>query len=71
MLSTLPLRMVCISLAAPALLSFTAVGTSSTMFTSSESLAVVPLLSVTVTLKDSLRLLVPLAVGWFSLSLRV
>ncbi|MNY80642.1 hypothetical protein D3C86_2217860 [compost metagenome] len=53
------------------MLSFTAVGTSSTIFTSSESVAVVPLRSVTVTLKDSLRLLVPLALRWFSLSLRV
>ncbi|MOA69535.1 hypothetical protein D3C78_1977860 [compost metagenome] len=53
------------------MLSLTAAGTSSTMLTSSESVAVVPLLSVTLTANDSLRLLVPLAVGWFSLSLRV
>ncbi|MNQ88694.1 hypothetical protein D3C85_1039740 [compost metagenome] len=52
-------------------LSGLAAGTSSTMLTSSESVAVVPLLSVTLTANDSLRLLMPLAVGWFSLSLRV
>ncbi|MNG21867.1 hypothetical protein D3C84_1062830 [compost metagenome] len=63
MVSTLPVRVSCVSLAVTALVSLTAFGTSSTMFTSIEPLAVLPSVSVAVTVKLSLRLFVSLAVG--------
>ncbi|MNN35908.1 hypothetical protein D3C81_1497760 [compost metagenome] len=68
---TLPVRVSKVSDAVPALLSSTAFGKSSTMFTSSVALAVVPLSSTTVTANCSGRLFAPLAVGWASLSTRV
>ncbi|MNR41625.1 hypothetical protein D3C85_1600330 [compost metagenome] len=71
LLSTLPLRVSRVSEAVEALLSYTALGRSSTMFTSRLPVAVVPLSSTTVTANCSGRVLAPLAVGWASLSLRV
>ncbi|MNG27061.1 hypothetical protein D3C84_1121330 [compost metagenome] len=71
LLSTLPLRVSRVSEAVEGLLSPTALGRSSTMLTSSEPVAVVPLSSTTVTANCSGRVLVPLAVGCASLSLRV
>ncbi|MNR24313.1 hypothetical protein D3C85_1430090 [compost metagenome] len=70
LLSTLPLRVSRVSEAVP-LLSPTALGRSSTMFTSSEPVAVVPLSSTTVTANCSGKVLAPLAAGWASLSTRV
>ncbi|MNN50988.1 hypothetical protein D3C81_1783500 [compost metagenome] len=71
LVSTLPLRVSRVSEAVDALLSSTPFGKSSTMFTSREPVAVVPLSSTTVTANCSGRLLAPLAVGCASLSLRV
>ncbi|MNC67735.1 hypothetical protein D3C75_1182600 [compost metagenome] len=71
LLSTLPLRVSRVSEAVDALLSFTPLGRSSTMFTSSEPVAVVPLSSTTVTANCSGNVLAPLALGWASLSLRM
>ncbi|MCY1358084.1 hypothetical protein D9M69_446020 [compost metagenome] len=71
LVSTLPLRVSWVSEAVDALLSYTPFGRSSTMFTSREPVAVVPLSSTTVTANCSGRVLAPLAVGWASLSLRV
>ncbi|MNZ98231.1 hypothetical protein D3C78_1175080 [compost metagenome] len=48
-----------------------ALGKSSMMLTLICPVAVSPLLSIATTLKFSVRLLAPLAVGWASLSLRV
>ncbi|MNV96903.1 hypothetical protein D3C71_1919550 [compost metagenome] len=70
LVSTLPLRVSRVSEAVP-LLSPTALGRSSTMFTSREPVAVVPLSSTTVTANCSGRVLAPLAVGCASLSFRV
>ncbi|MNJ66626.1 hypothetical protein D3C77_627170 [compost metagenome] len=49
----------------------TALGTSSTIFTSIVALAELPSLSMATTLMLSFRLLMPLALGWFSLSSKV
>ncbi|MCY1436450.1 hypothetical protein D9M71_525760 [compost metagenome] len=49
----------------------TTLGTSSMMFTSRVALAELPSLSVATTVIASFRLLVPLALGWFSLSSKV
>ncbi|MNF82151.1 hypothetical protein D3C84_644500 [compost metagenome] len=49
----------------------TTAATSSTMFTSRVAWAVLPSLSVAVTVMGSLRLLMPLAFAWFSLSSKV
>ncbi|MNP58189.1 hypothetical protein D3C76_1530830 [compost metagenome] len=70
LLSTLPLSVSRVSEAVP-LLSPTALGRSSTMFTSSEPVAVVPLSSTTVTANCSGKVLAPLAAGWASLFTRV
>ncbi|MNN77566.1 hypothetical protein D3C81_1940410 [compost metagenome] len=71
LLSTLPLNVSWVSEAVLALLSYTPFGRSSTMLTSSEPVAVVPLSSTTVTANCSGKVLAPLAVGWASLSFRV
>ncbi|MNN69329.1 hypothetical protein D3C81_1851120 [compost metagenome] len=70
LVSTLPLRVSRVSEAVP-LLSFMPFGRSSTMLTSSEPVAVVPLSSTTVTANCSGKVLAPLAVGCASLSFRV
>ncbi|MNY03333.1 hypothetical protein D3C86_1359450 [compost metagenome] len=71
LVSTLPLRVSRVSEAVLVLLSSTPLGRSSTMFTSSEPVAVVPLSSTTVTANCSGKVLAPLAVGCASLSFRV
>jgi hypothetical protein len=71
LVSTLPVRVSRVSDAVLALLSLTALGTSSMMLTSSEPVALSPLLSPAVTVKCSLRLLAPSPAGWASLPLRV
>ncbi|MNC54726.1 hypothetical protein D3C75_1042210 [compost metagenome] len=67
---TLPIRVTLFSLAVP-LVSFTAVGTSSTICTLRVLLVVSLSLSTRVTAKSSNRLLLPFAVGCASLSSRV
>ncbi|VVO38667.1 hypothetical protein PS834_05604 [Pseudomonas fluorescens] len=69
--STLPLRMSWLSEATPPGLSSKAFGTSSTTLTSNVPVAPLLLLSVAVTVNDSLMLLVPAPVGWLSVPLRV
>ncbi|MNJ59515.1 hypothetical protein D3C77_552020 [compost metagenome] len=71
LLSTLPVRVSWFSVAVTALVSPAAVGTSSTIFTSIEPLAVLPSVSVALTVKLSPKLLVPLALGCASLSSKV
>ncbi|MNN19433.1 hypothetical protein D3C81_1326760 [compost metagenome] len=71
LLSTLPLRVSRVSEAVLVLLSSTPLGRSSTMFTSSEPVAVVPLSSTTVTANCSGKMLASFAVGCASLSFRV
>ncbi|MNT44555.1 hypothetical protein D3C72_1810870 [compost metagenome] len=67
LLSTLPVRVSCVSVAVVVLLSSFASGASSTMFTSIEPLALLPSLSVATTVKLSLKL-VPSALLCASLS---
>ncbi|MNL45106.1 hypothetical protein D3C87_1677230 [compost metagenome] len=71
LVSTLPLRVSRVSEAVDALLSSTPFGKSSTMLTLICPVALSPSLSVATTLKFSVRLLAPLAVGCASLSFRV
>ncbi|MOA33077.1 hypothetical protein D3C78_1543380 [compost metagenome] len=68
---TLPIRLRLFSLAVFGLVSFTAVGTSSTICTLRVLLVVSLSLSTNVTVKSSNRLLLPLAVGCVSLSSRL
>ncbi|VVO43226.1 hypothetical protein PS712_06103 [Pseudomonas fluorescens] len=69
LVSTLPLRVNWVSEATP-LSSSMALGTSSVMLTSSEPVAVSPLVSPAITVKCSLRV-VPSPLVWDSLPLRV
>ncbi|MNM80948.1 hypothetical protein D3C81_929310 [compost metagenome] len=71
LVSTLPVRVSWFSVAVTALVSPAAVGMSSTILTSMAPLAVLPSVSVTLTVKLSPRLLMPLAAAWVSLSTRV
>ncbi|MNH47804.1 hypothetical protein D3C79_1112310 [compost metagenome] len=71
MLSTLPVRVSWFSVAITALVSPAALGRSSTMLTSILPVALLPSVSVAVTVKLSLRLLAPLAFGCASLSSKV
>ena len=69
--STLPVSTVAASVATEALVSFTAVGWSSTMTTLRLPLLVLPSVSVATTVKLSVRLLAPFPAGCVSLSTRV
>ncbi|MCY1430523.1 hypothetical protein D9M71_464730 [compost metagenome] len=71
LVNTLPVRVSWFSVAVTALVSPAAAGMSSTILTSIEPLAVLPSVSVAVTVKLSLRLLVSLALGCASLSSKV